>query len=107
MARETKEVTIGEHVVVIKSYLTGREANEAKATLFKGIEVEAGAQEKPRVPLSNMPVYERKVLELLVVSFDGKTEGALEAIEDLPAADYDKAVADIKEASRAFLGQTK
>lgn len=108
MPRETKEITTtGGHKVVINTYLTGRESNEAKAVIFQGISVEAGASEKPKVPLSNMPIYERKVLEMLVVSFDGSTEKVVDQIENLPSAEYDAIVAQIKNDNNAFLGATK
>lgn len=106
--RETKELTsTGGHKVVIKTYLTGRESNEAKAVLFAGITTTAEAGERPKVPLSNIMPHERKTLELLVVSFDGTTESPLDLVEDLPSDEYEALVSDIKKESKAFLGQTK
>lgn len=105
--RETKEVKIGEHVAVIKTYLTGREANEARAFLLTGMEVESGSTERPKIPLSTLIPHERKVLEMLLVSFDASTEAPIEKLEDLPSSEYDLFVAEIKKESKAFLGQTK
>lgn len=104
--RETKEITTtGGHKVVFKSYLSGRESNAAKAVLFAGVNVEPG--EKPKVNLANIGTHERKVLEMLVVSFDGVTEAPLEKLEDLPSDEYDAAVDAIKAETKAFLGQKK
>lgn len=105
--RETKEIEVAGHKLVIKTYLTGRESNEVKAVLFKGIEIEAGAGDKPKVPLANILPQELKTLELLVVSFDGIEQNVVEVIQDLPADAYDAVVAKVKEESKAFLGQTK
>src|SRR4051794_6616796 len=109
MDRETKEVTStdGKHTVVIKSYLTGREVNEAKSILFQGITSNAEPGERPKLPLSSYLPYERKIFELLVVSLDGSAENALERIEDLPSGEYDALVADIKKESSVFLAQAK
>lgn len=109
MDRETKELTSpdGKHKVVIKSYLTGREANEAKAVLLQGVTSIVEPGERPKLPLTNSLPYERKILELLVVSFDGSPDNALERLEDLPSAEYDALVADIKKESGVFLAPAK
>lgn len=97
MERETKQLTTtGGHIVVFKSYLTGKENNEIKGELFKGVMTSGDSGEKPKLPLSNVIPFERKQLEALVVSFDSVTEGALDALEALPSAEYDAAVAEIK-----------
>lgn len=97
MERETKQlVTTGGHTVVFKSYLTGKENNEIKSELFKGVTTSGDAGEKPKLPLANVIPFERAQLSALVVSFNGVPEGALEALENLPSAEYDAAVTEIK-----------
>jgi len=107
MEREQKTLTTsGGHTVVIKAYLTGKENNELKAALFKGVgAVEAG--EKPKMPLENAIGYERKQIESLVVSFDGSTEAPVDALENLPSGEYDDAVKQIKEAAGLSLAPAK
>ena len=108
MNRETIEVTsTAGHKVLVNTYLTGKEANEAKAVLFGGATMTAGEDEKPKVPLANALAHEQKILSLLVVSFDGDTNAPLAKMEDLPNEEYTALVAEIKKTSKAFLGQTK
>lgn len=107
MTRETKELEVAGHKIVMNSYLTGRESNAVKAMLFQGVTLVAEAGEKPTIPLANIIPQERKTLELLLVSVDGITENPVGVLEDLPADQYDEAVAAVKAASKAFLGQTK
>lgn len=85
--RETAELkTKGGHVIVHKTYLTGREFNEIQAVLMKDIKIDAiGAT--PTVQGFNASAIEesnKKMLELLVVSVDGKTENVADTILDLP-----------------------
>ena len=49
--RETRNITTqSNHVVVLKTYLTGREVNDIKRTLFGSVSVERGEDGKPVVP---------------------------------------------------------
>lgn len=108
MERETKTITTsGGHTVVFKSYLTGKENNEIKAELFKGVQMQGDAGEKPKIPLANVLPFERKQLEAVVVSFDGSTDGALDALENLPSAEYDAAVVEIKKEAGISLTPAK
>ena len=105
--RETKSITTtGGHTVVFKAYLTGKESNEIKTELFKGV-VTNPEGEKPSIPLANVLPYERKQLEALIVSFDGNEEGALDALENLPEAEYTAAVGEIKKAANLGLAPAK
>jgi hypothetical protein len=108
MERETKQITTtGGHVVVFKSYLSGRENSEIKTELFKGVVTSGDKNEKPKIPLSNIIPYERKQIEALIVSFDGVTENALEAFENLQSTEYDAAVLEIKKEAGISLVQAE
>lgn len=106
--RETKELTsTGGHKVVINAYLTGRESNDVKAELFKGIMISGAQGEKPSIPLVNTIPQVRITLDKLVISFDGKAEGAVDAIEDLPSEEYDELVKAIQTESKIFTAAKK
>ena len=108
MDRETKQITTtGGHIVVFKSYLSGKENNEIKAELFKGVVMSGDTGEKPKIPLSNVLPFERKQLEALIVSFDGNTDGALDALENLQSKEYEAAVAEIKKEAGLSLTTAK
>ena len=102
MERETRNVTTpGGKIVVLKTYLTGKEVNEIKRALFGSVSVERGEDGKPVVPeypLSLALDRERKLLEYTVVSVDGAAEKAVEKVEDLVAGDYRFVVAEAEKA---------
>lgn len=107
--RPTKELISGEHKVVIYTYLTGRESNEVKGVLFKGISVSGAQGEKPEIPLINTIPQQRVMLEKLVVSFDAVTDrnAAVDAIEELPSTEYDELVKTIQTEAQVFLAPKK
>lgn len=108
MERETKTLlTSNNHTVVIKTYLTGKESNEIKSELFKGVTASGEPGEKPKIPMSLILPYERKQLETLIVSFDGNTENAIDALENLPENEYADIVATIKKESGLSLTPAK
>lgn len=93
--RETKEIKAGNHTIVVKTYLTAREANALKALIQSkiGYTIEDGIQtQKLNLDGTYLMEQELKALELVVVSLDGKTENVLELIQDLPADQYQKIV---------------
>ena len=104
MSNETREQktikTIGGHDIVIKAYVTGRENNEIKAVLFEGVSTTGEVGEKPKIPMTLVIAHERKALEVLVISFDGVTDGAVDKLQDLPSSEYDEALKQIKTESK-------
>lgn len=90
--RETRNITTpGNHVVVLKTYLTGREVNDIKRALFGSVSIERGEDDKPVIPqypLSLAIDREKKLLEYTVVNLDGVTENAADKVQDLTSADY-------------------
>lgn len=100
--RETRNVTTpGNHVVVLKTYLTGREVNDIKRALFGSVSVERSEDGKPVVPQYPLALAidrERKLLECAVVSIDGSAENAASKVEDLTSADYKFVVAEAEKA---------
>lgn len=104
--RETKEFTTsGGHVIVHKTYLTGREFNEIQAVLMKDIKIDAiGAS--PQIQGFNAAAIEesnKKMLELVVVSVDGKTENVADLVLDLPYQETQ----EVTEALDAISGKKK
>ena len=101
-ARETITITTTNgHTIIANAYLTGRESSDLRATLFAGITVKPG--DTPAVPLANTVTHERATLEKLIVSFDGSTDNPIAQFENMPSDEYDEAVVQIKDKTRAFL----
>jgi len=93
--RETKEiVTPGGHKVMLRTYLTGREANELKAVMYSAFKMNMDDAQSGKVGMEKvsgefMIEQEQKAIGLLLVSLDENTEDALNRLLDLPQTDYD------------------
>jgi hypothetical protein len=101
--RETKEITtpLG-HKVVLRSYLTGREANELKAVMFSAVkmnmdDVQSGKIGVGEVPGTFLVEQEKKALDILLVSLDGDTNAPVDKLLDLPSTEYDAVVKAVNE----------
>ncbi len=96
--RETRNITTpGNHVIVLKTYLTGREVNDIKRALFGSVSIERGEDGKPVIPKYPLALAidrEKKLLEYAVVTIDGAKENAADKVQDLSAADYKFVVAE-------------
>ena len=95
MERETKTVkTPHGHEVVIKTYLTGREAEQVQQVLYTDIKMSmgdlaSGKTEIKEIPAAAIIAQQRKALEVLLVSIDGSTENVLDRFLDLHSEDCD------------------
>ena len=106
--RETKTITTTSGIIVVfKAYLTGRENNQLKSELFKGVIMNGETGEKPKLPLENVIPYERKIIETLLVSVGDETGAPIAALEELPTAEYEDAVRQIKEGAGLSLAVAK
>lgn len=104
--RETKEVTVAGHKLVVLTYMTGRELRETQRVLLEKLELTQGNTGKTEVTGLKgdmMMLQQNKYVEIIVKSFDGKTERIVDDILDLPAKDsvaimdYVTAIAEGKE----------
>jgi hypothetical protein len=93
--RETRELTTpGGHKVVLRTYLTGREANDLKSVMYGALKMNMEDAQSGKVNVSDVPgtflvEQERKALGFLLVSIDGNSTTPLEALLDLPASEYE------------------
>ena len=103
--RETKEIQIGDHKVVLKTYATGREYNEIQKVVFGSakINIVGGAPQFNSVSAEIAIESDKKAIEMLVVSIDGKTENILDTILDLRQDVYAKVVEEVND----ILGKKK
>lgn len=97
--RATKEIKIGEHTLVVKTYCTGREFNEIEAVYMGGAKVKnvgADVQIESFKPTIQQDA-DNKMIEVLTVSLDGDPADILNRILDLPKNDYLGIVAALSE----------
>lgn len=98
--RETKSITTpGNHTVILRTYLTGKESNELKAIMYADLKIDASDTSNSKLaqlPADFILKQEQKALEFLVVSVDGSSDGALAALGELPEADYNEVLAEVQ-----------
>lgn len=99
--RETKEFTTpAGHKIVLRTYLTGREASEIKSAMFGALKMNMGDAESGKVNISDLPgsfliEQERKALGFLLVSIDGDATAPIDILLELPSSEYDAVVKEV------------
>ncbi len=94
MQRETTTLeTPLKKSLVLKSFLNAGERNKLRAVYLGAMKIDgaAGAVNTDEIPGTIIEVAEKKLLELAVVSYDGKTEyvDVLEALENATPEEWD------------------
>jgi hypothetical protein len=84
-------------MVVLKTYLTGREVNTVLKQIFGSQEVST-QDGTPLAKLSMTVGIERniKLIEAAVVSLDGSMENLADRLQDLPSAEYTAILGEVK-----------
>ena len=96
MERENKELnTVGGHKLIVNTYITGREMRNIRDCYINDAQVDFSNLKT--VPLTgikgdSISKSEDISIEALVVSVDGSKENIVEAVGNLPSADYDQVV---------------
>jgi len=98
-SRPTKELEIGGHKIVFKTYATGRENNEIQSVYLRSAKISMVGKDAQVGSFTGEVQIEavKKSIEMLVVSVDGKTENVVDTILDLPVEDYEAVVAEIEQ----------
>ncbi len=112
MERETTSFSAGGHTIVAKTYLTAREANQLRQTLYAQIkmsmsDVEAGKTEVKDIPAGVLLEQELKALELVIVSIDGGADNIAERLLDLRSDEYSEIVAEVNKITRTDFQKAK
>lgn len=88
MERELKKIiTPSNKEVEIKTYITARERNELRSIYLKNAEISENAIKGFSATVADEA--EKKLIELIVVSFDGSKENIMDRILDGSPEDYD------------------
>ena len=107
MERETtKFKTPGGHEVILKTYLTAREANQLKQVLYASInmsmtDLASGKTEIKDIPATSLLEQEREALKTVIVSLDGSQDNVAERLLDLPSDEYDAVVAEVNKVTKS------
>lgn len=96
--RETFEIVtpVKGHVVVLRSWITGRESQKIDGAMFKGVgTTQDGKRLTPKLSESMLSDQENASIEVVVVSVDGKENDIVNAILNMRAKDYSFVVAEV------------
>lgn len=111
MERETKTIeTPGKHTVEVKTYLTYGEWREIQGVFLQGIKVgvnETGDTNIDDINASLAFEAQNKLIELLVVSVDGKKEKVLDAVMGMSREDGEFIVREIEKVQNEFSAEKK
>ena len=83
--------------MVLRTYLTGREATELKSVMYSAVKMNMADAQSGKVNVSNvsgafMVEQERKALDLLVVSLDDDIASPVDRLLDLPSTELEAVV---------------
>ncbi len=97
MQRETKSFATPSGIeIVLKTYLTAREANSIKDEMYKMMKIDPQTGgSKSEITGEFLLEQERKALALLVVSINGNSENILETLLDMRNSDYQSIVKEM------------
>ncbi len=90
--RETHEIItpLFGHVIVLKSWITGREKQKIDGAMFSNIEtVGEDKNMKPKMSNTMLAGQENASIEAVVISVDGSTENVLDRILDMRVKDFE------------------
>lgn len=96
--RETFEIVtpIKGHVVVLRSWITGRESQKIDGAMFKGVgTTQDGKKLTPKLSESMLSDQENASIEVVVVSVDGKENDVVNAVLNMRAKDYSYVTAEV------------
>lgn len=97
--RETKEINVGGHVIVYKTYLTGREEREIQNQMLNQLELNQKSGEPEITGFKGAMLREQqdKYILNVVVSIDGSSENILDRLLDLPSTQFNKVMEVVQE----------
>lgn len=96
--RETFEIVtpIKGHIVVLRSWITGRESQKIDGAMFKGVgTTQDGKRLTPKLSESMLSDQENASIEVVVVSVDGKENDVVNAVLNMRAKDYSFVTAEV------------
>lgn len=109
MQRETKEITTPSgSKVVIKSWISAREANAVKQPMLKAMKVDPNTgTTSSSIDGDFLIEQEKTLIGILVVSVDGDTSTQLEKLLDMRNDDYQFVITEVNKIYTSNLTQTK
>ncbi len=97
--RETKELQIGTHTVIVNTYVTGREMRNIESAMMDKLEMSQkdGTPEITGFKGSMLSDRQDMQIKAVVVSVDGASENIIDAVLNLPATESEQIMDYVKE----------
>ena len=106
MERKTKtlQTPLGKELV-LKEYVTARERNELRSILLGNMKFDTEGKEIGQAELSGntLELSERKMIEVIITSYDGSAENIAERLLDCTPEEYDFVVKEAMEINKGNL----
>ena len=100
--RPTKAITLPSgKIAELKTYVTARERNDLRDVFYRDLKVgaEGGKAEIKEISGEVMSKAEAKLLQLILVSYDGSAESAYDRLLEGTPEDYDEVVREANKIS--------
>lgn len=108
--RETHEITTPKqkHIVVLKSWINGREKQRIDGTMFSNIDtVGEGNEMRPKMSETMIANRENASLACVVVSVDGNEIDVVNQVLDMRAADYEYVLKQVEDVTEGRFDEKK
>lgn len=108
--RETFEIVtpVKGHVVVLRSWITGRESQKIDGAMFKGVgTTQDGKRLTPKLSESMLSDQENASIEVVVVSVDGKENDIVNTVLNMRAKDYSFVVSEVQKVVEGEIDEKK
>ena len=91
------ETPVGKNKVELKDFITGRESRVLRESLIKSATIDPEGKGVTKIDPSALNKSDDDKITLVVVSVDGKKEGILNTVLDMPKEDYEFVMDAIEE----------
>ena len=97
--RETKELKVGSHAVVVHTFVTGRELRNIEGAMMDKLEMSQKGKEQEITGFKGSMLADRQDMQIkaVVVSIDGKSDNIVDAVLDLPATESEEVLDYVKD----------
>jgi hypothetical protein len=97
MDRETKDIQIGGHTLVVKTYATAREHQAIQRALLKDAKFDVAGETPQLSDFDPTIMFEMQAetVRQMVVSMDGTAENLVDRCLDLPSDQFDELIAEL------------
>jgi len=111
-ARETRNITVGTHVIALKTYLNGREVNGLKRDVYSKFKytTDESGRTKPVMDTNAGYILDQELaaMALCIVTLDGSSENITDRLQDdLRAEEYNEVKDAVNELTKDLFTQAR